>query len=160
MKKILFFLIFLSNHLFAHEVSIFLEQNVAKVASKPSYKKVDFLIFSKRNDFRIRIDFQNRYDYSLKAIVIRYSIKLIVQRESSNFETISLISSNLRESEIKPNSKKSLYIYSINSLFREIIKFKNAGYEPVALKLEIMKEPKKGEDILFKTAVFEIKKER
>lgn len=157
MKKFFYLLFFLVNSVSAHEIDMFLEQNFAKITSKPSYKKVDYLKISKKNDFRIKLIFRNTSEHSLKTIVIRYSIKLIVQKDSSNFETVSLISSNLRESEIKSMTNKVFYIYSINNLFREISRFKNAGYLPIALKVEVMKEPKKGEEILFKSVIFEIR---
>lgn len=156
MKMLLLMFIVMSN---AYEIDTSLEKNFGMITSKPLYKKVEYINISEKNkDFRIRLDFKNTTDKNLKAIVIRYSIGFIVEKDSTTIETISLVSSHLRESEIKPNKSKSLYIYNVKSLLtKELYRLINAGYKPIGLKLRIMKEPKKDERIFLKEITFNIK---
>ncbi|MCX7641175.1 MAG: hypothetical protein N2Z20_00890 [Elusimicrobiales bacterium] len=153
-------IIILSLMLNAHEVDISLEKTSTKLTSKPIYTKIEYINLSERNNnFRVRVNFKNTSSKKLKAIVMRYSFKIILERNSNRFETISLVSSFLRESEIKPYESKSFYIYGIKNLFMEINKLRKVGYKPMFVKIELMKEPKKDEDIIIKDALFEIKED-
>ena len=155
MKALLLLFTMISN---AYEIETYLEKNFAKMASKPVYKKVDYINLSEKNkDFRIRVDVKNTTEKKVKAIVLRFSIGFVVEKDTTTIETVSFLSSHLREGEIKPYHTKSLYIYNIKNLLNELNKFINAGYRPVKLKIVIMKEPKKDEGIFIKNFTFEIK---
>ncbi|MCX7905657.1 MAG: hypothetical protein N2446_03030 [Elusimicrobiales bacterium] len=153
-------IIFFSLLLKAYEVEAFLEKNIAKFTSKPLYSRVEYINLSeKKQNIRIRINFKNSQSKKLKAIVIRYSLKILFEKDSNRFETISLISSFVREGEIEPYGSKTFYIYGIKNIFTEISKFRKIGYKPIFLKVELMKEPKKDEEIFMKDFLFEIKED-
>lgn len=142
----------------AYEIEPYLEKNIATIPSKPLYKRIEHITLQDKNkDIRINLRFKNSDEKPLKAVVLRYSVSFILKKDTSTIETVSVLSSHLRESEIKPNQTKSLYIYNIKNLLNELRRFINAGYTPVGLKLKLMKEPKKNEEIFIKEVIFEIK---
>ncbi len=139
------------------DIDIWLERNESKVPSKTSYIKTNTLKLSSKNkNYRIAVKLINSTPFDMEAVVVRYSIRLSIQKATQTFETVGLISSSLRTSDIKKNSSKVFYIYDIKKIFDEILRYKKLSYKPVEVKVETMKEPKKKEEVLFKTMSFGI----
>ncbi|MGC8866925.1 MAG: hypothetical protein ACP5IO_03100 [Elusimicrobiales bacterium] len=135
-------------------IDIWLEKNESKIPSKTSYVKVDAFRLSKNKDYRIVVRLINSTNYDMGAVVMRYSLRLELEKSSTTFETVSIIASSLRASDVKRNSSKNFYIYDIKKIFNDILRYKKLSYKPVNLKVEIMKEPKKNEEMLFKNMSF------
>lgn len=142
---------------YSGNIDIWLERNESKVPSKASYIKTNTLKLSSKNkNYRIAVKLINSTHADMEAVVIRYSIRLAIQKTTQTFETVGLISSSLRTSDIKKNSSKVFYIYDIKKIFDEVVRYKKLSYKPVEVKVETMKEPKRNEEVLFRTVSFPI----
>jgi hypothetical protein len=149
-----------SNLLFSQNIDITLEKNISEFKKGFGYYlKSDVVNLSetgKNNKYRLRVVVSNDTKEKLYAIVLRYSLKLTLRKDNEIMHTISLFSSSLRISQLDPLSSKNFYIYDINNLFTEIKKFMKTNYIPVSIMVEMMREPKKGKELLFYTKSFDI----
>lgn len=151
--------LFLCGFLSCYDIDVWMEKNVSKIPSKINYKRVDSVKISSRNkDYRFIVNVINSDNKNIETMSLRYSIKAVVERNGSIYETVSLISSSLRGVNIKSGSSKKLHIYNLRNIFSEISKYMNAGYNPVEIKIEVMKEPKKSEELSFKVFSFKVEK--
>jgi hypothetical protein len=134
-----------------------LEKRTGGIEAKPKYdisNSIDIKSLDKNNrlkydDYRIGVLIKNISDKKLTGIILRYDIKLELKKNDNSFKTVSLYSSSLRVSEVKSQGSKKVYIYDLKNIFPEMKRFLNAGYVPSEVFIEIMKEPKEGEDYIF-----------
>jgi hypothetical protein len=149
-----------SNLLFSQNIDITLEKNISEFKKGFGYYlKSDVVNLSetgKNNKYRLRVVVSNDTKEKLCAIILRYSLKLTLRKNNEIIHTVSLFSSSLRISQLDPLSSKNFYIYDINNLFTEIKKFMKTNYIPVSIIVEMMREPKKGQELLFYTKSFDI----
>lgn len=136
--------------------TIELEKNVSKISAKPLYVKSSDIELKKIKAFRVKVVLNETMGMKEAAIVLRYSVKAIIEKNGNTMETISLFSSSVRCNEIKPKSSKAMYIYNLGNMSDEVLKFEQAGYKVVGIKFEIMSHPRKGSDILIKSEVFNV----
>lgn len=154
------FFLFFSSFLSAQSFEFSLEKNISGIKNKLKYEKVSEINFDSKNltkDYRIALNIKNDSQTNFTAMVIRYSFKLNMSKNDKNFQTISLFASSIRVSEIKKGSSKQIYIYDIKNIFPEMKRFLDAGYKPVEIIFETMKEPRKNEDVIAYSAQFPIK---
>ncbi len=152
--------LFFSSFLSAQSFEFSLEKNISGIKNKLKYEKVSEINFDSKNltkDYRIALNIKNDSQANFTAMVIRYSFKLNMSKNDRNFQTISLFASSIRVSEIKKGGSKQIYIYDIKNIFPEMKRFLDAGYKPVEIILETMKEPRKNEDVIAYSAQFPIK---
>ncbi|HOJ86581.1 MAG: hypothetical protein N2Z60_08825 [Elusimicrobiales bacterium] len=154
------FFLFFSSFLSAQSFEFSLEKNISGIKNKLKYEKVNEINFDAKNlnkDYRIALNIKNDSQTNFTAMVIRYSFKLNMSKNDRNFQTVSLFASSIRVSEIKKGISKQIYIYDIKNIFPEMKRFLDAGYKPVEIIIETMKEPRKNEDLIAYSAQFPIK---
>ncbi len=153
-KKYLLFFLWLVGFLYIPKLytqnfNFYLERNIG-VKNNFKYNKTGFIDLNEKKfleNYRIVIEMHNNTEKEITAIIIRYSFSLIIEKNNQKYRTIPLLSSSIRASSIKKYSKKKLFIYDFSSALREAKKFSTIGYKPVELVMEIMKEPKKQEEL-------------
>jgi len=157
MILILFFY-FISGFIFSQNIEVVLEKNISSIKKSFNYNEVENFKLDKdfKNRYRLKINVKNDAENSITAVVFRYSFSLVVKKDEKLFNTVSLFSSYFRISELKKSSIKKVYIYEINNLVDEIKKYIQAGYIPFLIKVDIMREPKKGYDFAFYSKEFQI----
>lgn len=155
-------LIFFSSLLYAEKFDISLERNTGGIENRLKYYAVEEVVVDNKKlrpygNYRIKLKVINEDSKNITTIVLKYSFRLVLHKGNNQLQTISLFSSSLRISEIKKNSSKESYVYDIKNLFPEISKFVDAGYQIDGIVFEIMKEPKKGEDITLNQITIPVK---
>lgn len=154
---IIFLNILFSINIFSLTIDFSLEQNIRRMKANPKYVLVESIDLNKTNhDYRVVLNIKNNTQFNYSAIAFRYSFKLNLKKGDNTYQTISLYSSTLRVSEIKKDITKKIFIYEIKNIFSSILKYKKFGYLPVEIVLDVMKEPKKDEELNFYTASFKI----
>jgi hypothetical protein len=164
MIKILIAILLNQSLLFSQSLDLKLEKSVGGIEAKPKYELSDSIYLHsidrdnklKSDDYRIAVLITNTSDKKMTGIILRYDIKLNIKKDDNTYRTVSLYSSSLRVSEIKSHRSRKVYIYDIKNVFPEIQRFLNAGYTPFEVVIDIMKEPKKGEDYVFYSIPFAV----
>lgn len=154
---IIFLNLLFSINVFSQNIDFSLEHNIGKIRANPKYVLVESIDLNKKNqDYRVVVNIKNTSQFDYSAVVFRYSFKLNLKKGDNTYQTISLYSSTLRVSKIKKTMTKKIFIYEIKNIFSSILKYKQFGYLPLEIILEVMKEPKKNEELNFYTASFKI----
>lgn len=164
MIKLLLAILLNQGLLFSQSLDLKLEKSIGGIDAKPKYEFSDSIYLHSTDkgnklkfyDYRVAVLITNTSDKKMTGIRLRYDIKLNIKKDDNIYRTVSLYSSSLRISEIKSNKSKKIYIYDLKNVFPEIHRFLNAGYTPYEVVIDIMKEPKKGEDYVFYSFPFAV----
>lgn len=152
--KILFFLnLFLNVFLYSQDVQLIdcqlqYSKDPIKTVKKNYYPAKEIIINSQKKimyRYRLAIDVKNITNKPIEAIVFRYSLSIKTKKNASSDEgvwTVPYQIDEIRISKLLSLQTKRIYVYDLN-LSSQISKYKAGNFQIEALKIEIMKEPKK-----------------
>jgi len=135
-----------------------------KTAKKKYYPTKEILLNAKNNflyRYRIVINLKNATGEVAEGIVYRYSISAKFKKKGRTEEgvwSIPFFIDEIRISKLLAGAEKKIYIFDLN-LQESLNRIKASDFEIESLKIEIMKEPKKGDErIEIFTNYFPLKK--
>ncbi|MDA8132386.1 MAG: hypothetical protein M0011_12865 [Elusimicrobia bacterium] len=112
---------------------------------------------------RAVVSLSNSSDRPAEGLVLRYALSLRLQRAGEQpekaFWAVPFFVEEVRVSKIDPVSQRQARVIRFE-LQSQLNKLKNSGFEPAALKLEVMLSPRSGDEPseIIREAVIEISK--
>jgi len=121
----------------------------------PAVKFTDYL--------RALVTLRNPADKAAEGLVLRYALSMRLLRKGNTpdkaFWGIPFYVEEVRVSKINPSSERQARVIRFE-LQNQLNKLRNSGFEPTALKLEVMLNPRQGDEpaAILREAVMEIVK--
>ncbi|PIS47953.1 MAG: hypothetical protein COT17_00780 [Elusimicrobia bacterium CG08_land_8_20_14_0_20_51_18] len=129
-----------------------LEYSKGKVKNASIYYKASEILLNSRDKllykYRLAVNLKNESPVLADGLVFRYAVFSKIKKSTGSAEgiwSVPFYSGEVRVSKMGPSSGKKIYILNFD-LAEQLRKIRNSGFEIEAVKIEIMKEPKKEDE--------------